>query len=96
MYDKIKRWNFEPAGLGVEVCKDEHEKGQPCEYKMLKATEVINIIDELKSEIFKCYSEIEDKDKVIQEVNSWAVCSPISTPKDMMENIQRIMEITTK
>lgn len=32
---------------------------------------------------------------IIDEVHSWAVCACISTPEDMMQNIPRIVEITT-
>jgi hypothetical protein len=32
----------------------------------------------------------------LEEVHSWAVCAPIATDADMMQNINRIVEITEK
>jgi hypothetical protein len=39
-------------------------------------------------------AEVERLRGIINEVNSWAVCSPICTPEDMMQNIGRIESIT--
>lgn len=33
--------------------------------------------------------------EIIEEVNAWAVCAAIASPEDMMENIGRIIDITT-
>ncbi|HDY75601.1 MAG TPA: hypothetical protein ENH49_03670 [Candidatus Marinimicrobia bacterium] len=37
---------------------------------------------------------IKELGKIINEVNSWAVCSAIATPEDMMQNIKHIAKIT--
>lgn len=38
--------------------------------------------------------EIKRLRGIVDEVHAWAVCAPISTDSDMMQNISRIIEIT--
>ena len=40
-------------------------------------------------------ADLDNALAVVSEVNSWAVCGAITTPEDMMQNIERIVEITT-
>lgn len=40
------RWNFEVNAGRVEVCKDYHDKGSPCEYQFISAIELCDIITE--------------------------------------------------
>ena len=46
---KYHRWNFEATDSGIVVCKNEHEKGHPCEYEELTPKEAIKIIEEMAS-----------------------------------------------
>lgn len=48
-----KRWNFEANEDGVTVCKDEHDKGQPCEYEELSSYEVVEIINNMRSKLIR-------------------------------------------
>jgi len=50
---KYHLWNFEATDTGITVCKDEHDKGQPCEYKDLSPHEVVDILNDMKSLIRK-------------------------------------------
>lgn len=50
---------------------------------------------EIIADLVSARKRIYDLEKIIEEVNSWAVCSCITTAEDMMQNIQRIVEITT-
>ncbi len=47
-----RKWNFQNRGGEIWVCKDEHEKGQPCEHHELFSGEVIQIIERLRSDVF--------------------------------------------
>lgn len=38
---------------------------------------------------------VAELEKIIEEVNSWALCACITSPEDMYENFPRIVEITT-
>jgi len=43
------------------------------------------------------FQEVSEEDRlraIISEVHSWAGCASIATPEDMMQNIDRIIEIT--
>jgi len=46
-----QRWNFEETEDGITVCKDEHEKGQHCEYKLLSNAELIVILEGMQARI---------------------------------------------
>lgn len=48
--------------------------------------------DEVRIAWLLCH--IDDLNEIIAEVHSWAVCSAIATPEDMMQNIGRIGKIT--
>lgn len=39
-------------------------------------------------------AEVTRQQQIIDEVHSWIVCAPIATPDDMMQNAQRIIDIT--
>ena len=43
------RWNFEATDSAVRVCNEDHEKGQPCEYRELSPAELVAIIETLRS-----------------------------------------------
>ena len=58
MYETTRKWNLEPLDKSVGVCKNEHEKGEPCEYTEMEPTEVIEVIEALNYELYKCYAEI--------------------------------------
>ena len=51
---KYHRWNFEATDTGIVACKDEHDKGQPCEYEELPPIEILKIINDMRSTILKC------------------------------------------
>ena len=40
-------------------------------------------------------SEVDRLQKIVVEVNSWAVCAVLTTPEDMAQNLPRIVEITS-
>ncbi len=48
---KYSRYNFEATDTCVTVCKDEHNKGQPCEYEELSPHEIVDIINDMRSMI---------------------------------------------
>ena len=50
---------------------------------------------EIIGDLVNANKRIYDLEKVIEEVHSWAVCGCITTADDMMQNIPRIVEITT-
>jgi len=52
-------WNFETDDEGVNVCKNNHEKGQPCEYEQLNPDETLKIIDDLRAQLFKAKYEVK-------------------------------------
>ena len=41
-------WNINSTETGLEVCKNWHEKGQPCEYEPLSGDEILDIIASYK------------------------------------------------
>lgn len=47
--DAIRRWNFEPGDSGVWVCRDDHDKGQPCRLEKMTPAEIVQIIEDLRS-----------------------------------------------
>lgn len=49
---KYSRWNFDADGDGILVCRD-HEKGQPCEYEELGHYKVLEILDDMRSELLR-------------------------------------------
>lgn len=50
---KYARWNFEANDDAVSVCKDEHDKGQPCEYVELSPHEIVEILNDMRSQILR-------------------------------------------
>ena len=50
---KYRRWNFEPTDTTVTVCRDEHDKGQPCVYEELSPREVVDIIEDMRSKLLR-------------------------------------------
>jgi len=48
-----KRLNFEASESGVTVCRDLHDKGQPCEYEELSPYEVLDIINQMRSKLIR-------------------------------------------
>lgn len=52
-----RRWNFENRGGEIWVCKDEHDKGQPCEYEEMFAADALKLIEELRAIILKQNSQ---------------------------------------
>jgi hypothetical protein len=48
-----RRWNFEVGEDAVYVCKDNHEKGHPCEHEKMTGQEVVELIETLRSIILK-------------------------------------------
>lgn len=47
------RLNFDTDDEGVIVCKDNHEKGQSCEYEQLSPDETLEIINDLRKQLFE-------------------------------------------
>lgn len=47
--DHCHRWNFEAADSGVMVCRNHHEKGQPCEFERMPPQEAVKLIEDLRS-----------------------------------------------
>ena len=47
--DRCRRWNFEATDSGIMVCRDHHDKGQPCEYERMSPQEAVQLIEDLKS-----------------------------------------------
>jgi hypothetical protein len=47
--DRCRRWNFEATDSGIMVCRDHHDKGQPCEYERKSPQETVQIIEDLRS-----------------------------------------------
>jgi len=59
---------------------------------------VVESVIELESVVVKSESlktEIDRLLSIIAEVHAWAVCWSIASPADMMQNIERIVTITT-
>lgn len=46
----FKRWNFEVINGELHACKDNHEKGQPCEYEPLPAEKLLSLIEGCRNE----------------------------------------------
>lgn len=42
-----------------------------------------------------CICEIEALQKIVAEVHAWAVCGAVATPEDMVQNLSRIVHITS-
>jgi hypothetical protein len=51
------RWNFETNDDSISVCRDLHEKGCPCEYETLTPNQTLEIINDLRSQVFKSKTE---------------------------------------
>jgi len=45
--ETIRRWNFKAHDSGVWVCRDHHDKGQPCEYVLMSPQETVKLIEDL-------------------------------------------------
>jgi hypothetical protein len=56
---KYRRFNFEATDSHVTVCRDNHEKGQPCEYEELSPYEVVDILNDMRSSLLKVESLLE-------------------------------------
>ncbi|MEE9315993.1 MAG: hypothetical protein V3U97_02680 [bacterium] len=50
---KYTRWNFDAYDEGILVCRDNHEKGQPCESEDLSPYEVLEILDDMRAELLR-------------------------------------------
>ena len=50
---KYRRWNFEATDDTVTVCYGDHDKGQPCEYEELSPHEVVEILNDMRSELLR-------------------------------------------
>jgi len=48
---RYKRWNFELDRDSILVCKDDHEKGSPCQYEELSSKDLLIILEGMQSEI---------------------------------------------
>ena len=46
---RIRRWNFEPGESRVFVCRDEHEKGLPCQLEPMTPAEIVELIEDLRT-----------------------------------------------
>jgi hypothetical protein len=68
---ELHRWNFEAIGEHtVGVCRDDHEKALSCNYKRMKATEVIELIESLRERAPQWIS-VEDKLPDIDDYVIW-------------------------
>lgn len=54
-----KRWNFEATEDAITVCRDHHQKGQPCEYEELSTYEVVDIINDLRSKLLALSNAVD-------------------------------------
>jgi hypothetical protein len=54
----------------------------------------VDLFDAAKAEQEKNRHDIRELKKIVWEVHSWAVCAPIASADDMMQNIGRIIAIT--
>lgn len=60
----------------------------------------LDAVTSLTTEVEPLYTHpqpdrVAELEKIIEEVNSWALCACITSPEDMYENFPRIVEITT-
>ena len=44
--------------------------------------------------VYACFCEIAELRKRLSEVHSWVVCAAIASPEDLMQNAQRIIDVT--
>ena len=69
---ELKRWIFEDEGNGVLVCKDQHEKGSPCEYEPLTAkdaTRLTGCIARKDAEITTLRQKLADSEARVAELD---------------------------
>ena len=88
-----KRWNFEASESGLRVCRDMHDKGQPCEYEELSPYETLDIINQLILKIIKLEikNETTHKDAIHDDLLKAFVAyqyrleHPMPTPEETEE-----------
>ena len=56
---KYRRLNFEATDTHVTVCRDNHDKGQPCEYEEMTAYEVVDMLDDIRSKLLRAEAALE-------------------------------------
>jgi hypothetical protein len=47
-HDPAIRWNFDASDTHLLVCREDHDKGDKCEYKQLHPSEVLAIVNRLR------------------------------------------------
>ena len=47
------RWNFDASETSLLVCRDDHDKGEKCEYEELHPAEALRVIDTLRSRVLQ-------------------------------------------
>lgn len=59
MLVKYRRYNFEATDTHVTVCRDNHEKGQPCEYEELSPYEAVDILNDMRSSLLRVEAAVK-------------------------------------
>lgn len=63
-------------------------------YDMTSHPKLVELVDHSSTEIARLQAENTEVRKKLDEVHSWIVCASIASPDDMMQNAERIEEIT--
>ena len=59
------RWNFDASETSLLVCRDDHDKGEKCEYKELHPAEVLRVIDALRSRVLQLEADREQRESLL-------------------------------
>lgn len=47
------RWNFDATDTDIVVCRDNHDKGDKCEYERMHPAEVLQLLNQYRARILE-------------------------------------------
>lgn len=56
---KSKRWNFEASESSLMVCRDNHDKGDSCEYEFLSPAETLELLEGWRQKAIRFHLALE-------------------------------------